>query len=82
VQQALAEDNITNFKLDGLGLIRFKGMVYLLERIRKQFVKELYKAPTTGHLRIKKTWNKVAECYYFPLITRMVKQVLKECEVC
>jgi len=57
-------------------------MVYLLERIRKQFVKELHKAPTSGHLRIEKTRNKVAECYYFPLITKIVEQVLKECEVC
>jgi len=57
-------------------------MVYLLEQIRKQFVKELHKALTSGHLGIEKTRNKVAECYYFPLITKMVKQVLKECEVC
>ena len=26
--------------------------------------------------------NKVAKCYYFPLITKMVKQVLKEYKVC
>ena len=81
-QRALAEDNTTDFKPDDSGLIRFKGMVYLLERIRKQFVKELHEAPTSGHLGIEKTRNKVAECYYFPLITKMVKRVLKECEVC
>jgi len=81
-QQALVNSNTTDFKLDDSGLIRFKGMVYLLERIKKQFVKELHKAPTLGHLGIKKTRNKVAECYYFPLITKMVEQVLKECEVC
>jgi hypothetical protein len=81
-QRALAEDNTTNFKLDSLGLIQFKGIVYLLERIRKQFVKELHKALTSRHLGIEKTRNKVVECYYFPLITKMVKQVLKECEVC
>jgi len=81
-QQALAKDNTTDFKLDDLGLIQFKGIVYLLEQIRKQFVKELHKAPTSGHLRIKKTQNKVAECYYFSLITKIVEQVLKEYEVC
>jgi hypothetical protein len=82
VQQALVEDNTTDFKLDSLGLIRFKGMVYLLERIRKQFVKELHKALTSRHLGIEKTRNKVAKYYYFLLITKIVEQVLKECEVC
>jgi len=57
-------------------------MVYLLEQIKKQFVKELHKAPTSGHLKIKKTQNKVAKCYYFPLITKIVEQVLKEYKVC
>jgi len=33
------------------------------------------------HFRIKKTQNKVVECYYFPLITKIVKQVLKEYKV-
>ena len=57
-------------------------MDYLLESIRKPFVKELHKALTLRHLRIKKTRDKVAECYYFPLIMKMVEQVVKECEVC
>jgi len=51
----LAKDNKTDFKLNDLRLIRFKKIVYLLERIRKQFVKELHKALTLRHLRIKKT---------------------------
>jgi len=40
-QQALVKDNKTDFKLNSLRLIQFKGIVYLLKQIRKQFVKKL-----------------------------------------
>ena len=70
------------FYADKLGLIRFKEMVYLPKSIRKQFVKELHKALTIGHLGIKKTRNKVVKCYYFSLIKRMVEHVIKECDIC
>jgi hypothetical protein len=63
-------------------LIRFRGMVYLLERIRKEFTKELHKEPTTRHLGIKKTRDAVAACYYFLSIKRMVERVVKECDIC
>jgi glutamate racemase len=57
-------------------------MVYFLKQIRKEFTKELYKELTTRHLRIKKTKDVVAACYYFPFIKRIVKQVVKECNIC
>jgi hypothetical protein len=57
-------------------------VVYLPERIRKEFTKELHKEPTTGHLRIEKTRDAVAACYYFPSIKRVVEQVVKECDIC
>ena len=83
---ARAQRALTNehefFYVDESGLIRFKGMVYLLELIRKQFVRELHKALTTGHLGIEKTRDKVAKHYYFPLIKRMVERVIKECNIC
>ena len=81
MQQALVKDNKINFKLNSLRLIRFKRIVYFLEQIRKQFVKELYKTLMLRHLKIKKTQNKVAKCYYFLLITKIVKQVFKEYKV-
>ena len=56
-------------------------MVYLLESIRKPFVKELHKALISRYLRIKKTRDKVAKCYYFPLFIKIVKRVVKECKV-
>jgi glutamate racemase len=57
-------------------------MIYLLEQIRKEFTKELYKELITKHLRIKKTRDAVVACYYFPFIKRIVKQVVKECNIC
>jgi hypothetical protein len=66
------------FTLNKTSLIRFKRMIYFLEQIRKELTKELYKELTTRHLRVKKTRDAVAACYYFPFIKRIVKQVVKE----
>jgi glutamate racemase len=68
--------------LNKIRLIRFKRIVYLLEQIRKEFTKELYKELITKHLRIKKTRNAVIACYYFPFIKKVVEQVVKECNIC
>jgi hypothetical protein len=70
------------FALNKTRLIRYRRVVYLLEQIRREFTKELYKEPTTRHLRIKKTRDAVAACYYFPFIKRIVKQVVKEYNIC
>jgi hypothetical protein len=69
------------FVLNETRLIRFKRGVYLLKRIRKEFVKEIYKKPTVRHLRINKTREAVTRCYYFPSISRIVERVVKECNV-
>jgi hypothetical protein len=63
-------------------LIRFKKVVYLLERIRKEFTKKLYKKLTTRHFKIEKTKDTVAACYYFPFIKKVVEQVVKEYNIC
>jgi hypothetical protein len=70
------------FMLNKTGLIRYKGVVYLLEQIRKKFTKELHKELTTRYLRIKKTRDTVTAYYYFPFIKRIVKQVVRECNIC
>jgi hypothetical protein len=62
-------------------LIRFRKIVYLLERLRKEFVKEIYKEPLVRHLGIDKTREAVAACYYFLSISRIVKRVVKECNI-
>jgi hypothetical protein len=63
-------------------LIRFKGVVYLPKRVKKEFVKEIYKKLLVRHLGIDKTKETVAACYYFLFISRIVEQVVKECDIC
>jgi glutamate racemase len=62
-------------------LIRFREMVYLLEKLRKEFVKKIYKELLVRHLRINKTKEAVTACYYFPFISRIVEKVVKECDI-
>jgi Integrase zinc binding domain len=57
-------------------------MVYLLEKLKKGIVKEIYKEPLVRHLRINKTKEAVTACYYFPFISRIAKKVIKECNIC
>jgi hypothetical protein len=80
-QQEANKDKLM-FVLDKTRLIRYKGVVYLLKRIRKEFTKELHKELITRHLRIEKTRDTVVACYYFLFIKKIVKQVVKECDIC
>jgi hypothetical protein len=61
------------FMLNKTRLIRYKRIVYLLEQIRKEFTKKLYKELITRHLKIKKTRDIVVACYYFLSIKRIVE---------
>jgi glutamate racemase len=70
------------FALNKTGLIRYKRVVYFLEQIKREFTKELHKELTIRYLRIKKTRDIVAACYYFPFIKRIVEQVVKEYNIC
>jgi Integrase zinc binding domain len=70
------------FVLNETGLIRFKEIVYLLEKIRKEFVKEIYEELLVEHLGIDKTRKAVTACYYFPFILRIAERIVKECDIC
>jgi hypothetical protein len=63
-------------------LIRFKKVVYLPKKIRKEFVKGIYKELLIEHLGINKTKEAIAVCYYFFLIFRIVEKVVKEYDIC
>jgi Integrase zinc binding domain len=70
------------FVLDKTRLIRFKRVVYLSKKVRREFVKEIYKEPLVRHLGIDKTREAVAACYYFLSIFRIVEKIVKECDIC
>jgi hypothetical protein len=70
------------FILDKTRLIRFKGIVYFLKKLKKEFTKGIYKEPLVRHLRVDKTREAVTACYYFPFISRIAKRVVKEYDIC
>jgi hypothetical protein len=70
------------FVLDKTRLVKFKKVIYLLKKIKKEFVKEIYKELLVRHLRINKTREAVATRYYFLFISKIVKRVVKECNMC
>jgi Integrase zinc binding domain len=70
------------FVLDKTGLIRFREIVYLLKKLRKEFVKEIHKELLVRHLGIDKTREAVAACYYFPSISRIAERIVKEYDIC
>jgi hypothetical protein len=80
-ERALTGENET-FYADDYGVIRFQGVVYLPEKVRKEFTKEIHKALTSGHMGIDRTRDQVAEKYYFPSIKRIVERVVRECDIC
>jgi hypothetical protein len=63
-------------------LIRFRRIVYLFKKLRKEFVKEIHKELLVRHLGINKTRETVTACYYFLSISRIAKRVVKECNIC
>jgi hypothetical protein len=70
------------FVLNETRLIRFKKVVYLSKKVKKEFVKEIHKELLVRHLRIDKTREAVAAYYYFPSISRIVEQIVKEYNIC
>jgi hypothetical protein len=50
-ERALIGENETFYPND-YRIIRFQGVIYLLEKIRKEFTKEIHKAPTSRHIGI------------------------------
>jgi Integrase zinc binding domain len=54
----------------------------LLKKVKKEFVKEIYKKLLVRHLGINKTREAVAVCYYFLSISRIVEKVVKKCDIC
>ena len=70
------------FAIDLQGLLRFKGLVYIPSGIRKQFVREQHSLPAHGHQGIARTFERLANDYYFPGMRKHVETVVTECDLC
>jgi hypothetical protein len=70
------------FTLNKTRLIRFKKIVYFFKKVKREFVKEIYKELLVRHLGIDKTREAVTACYYFLFISRIAKRVVKRYNIC
>ncbi|RYP06350.1 hypothetical protein DL765_009529 [Monosporascus sp. GIB2] len=60
----------------------YHGKIYVPKGQQKQFVKEFHENPLHGHQGIFKTTKRLQEKYDFPELHRIVKIVVKNCNIC
>ena len=70
------------FYPDTQGILQFKGLVYILSAIQKQFVQEQHSLPVHGHQGIARTLEQLERDYYFPGIRKVVITEVGECNLC
>ena len=63
------------------GLLCFKGLIYLPETIRNEYVQRIYSLLLHGHPGVAKTAERVARDYYFPGLKRTVESIVAQCHV-
>lgn len=71
-----------NFNIDEQGLIRFKGLVYIPNQMRRLLVAEQHSLPAHGHQGITRTFERIRRHYYFPGLRKQVETVVSECDIC
>ena len=60
----------------------FEGRMYVPEPLRLQLIHNHHDHPTAGHFGHRKTIDLIHRSYYWPGLTRMVKQYIRSCTVC
>lgn len=58
------------------------GRVLVPETLRVKLVKEIHEHPLHGHQGVYKTTKRIQRTYDFPELGKLVKQVIKDCDVC
>jgi hypothetical protein len=71
-----------SFAIDEQGLIRFKGLVYVPNQMRRPLVQEQHSLPAHGHQGIARTFDRISRHYYFPGMRKRVETVVQECDIC
>ena len=79
--KAMLRDSNT-FYINDDKIIRFREVVYLLAKLKEEFVKQIHKSPIVGYIRIIKTKDYVVAKYYFLSIIRTIKRVIYDYDVC
>jgi hypothetical protein len=72
------------FSLDKSGLVLREGLVYVpaVEAIKVEVLRECHDAKFSGHLGRDKTLELVSRNYYWPGMSRFVKEYVKTCDTC
>jgi hypothetical protein len=78
----ILKEPTTEFTIDQQGLLRFKGLVYIPTRMRRDFIRDQHSLPAHGHQGIAKTFDRLARDYYFPGMRKQVETVVAECDLC
>jgi hypothetical protein len=71
-----------SFAIDEQGLIRFKGLVYVPNQMRRPLVQEQHSLPAHGHQGIARTFDRISRHYYFLGMRKRVETVVQECDIC
>ncbi len=82
VATSILKQQTEQFTLDKQGLVRFKGLVYVLALIRKELVREQHSLLAHRHQGIARTFERLARNYYFPRIRKYVETEVLECDLC
>ena len=69
---------IKDFFLDNNDILRFKGLVYILAKLKRSFVKEQHSLPAYRHQGISRTFDKIARDYYFLGMRKYIEVVIGE----
>jgi len=64
------------------GVLLFRGLIYLPEALRREYVSRIHGLPMHGHQGITKTLERVSRNYYFPGMRPLIESVISQCHTC
>jgi hypothetical protein len=62
------------------GMIIYHGLVYVLKKVRKEIIEQVYNAITSGHFGIEKTMERITRTYYWLGMWVNARKYLQECD--
>ena len=80
----MIENSAENNKLTTAdnGLVYLHNLIYVPKSMRNEIISMHHDTPLHGHTGTEKTTEQIARNYYFPNIRKIVREYVKNCEVC
>jgi hypothetical protein len=83
---AAATPNTSGYQVGGDGLLYFTAgaadRMYVPAALRDTFLAEAHDTPTSGHLGMTKTLDRLARVVYWPHMESTVRQFVRTCDLC